>query len=232
MGINTKDTDVFQLLQQLKEVNGTYPPELLAVRRQGYLKQVAEIGAGAGLAAALKSTVKTAQGTGAGIPPAASTLLESLLVVAIVVEAGTVTYFYRDRLVDLYYKITKSPKVEEVANPAVTPSPFVAANIEFTVTPVFTVTGTVTPISTPSVLAELPTHQQPNGSQSDTNQTTIQSGSGSPAISTPDPNSNDPNGNNGNHYGQTPIPARTKEPGNNSNRDSTQNTPSRPNQRP
>ena len=230
MGINAKDTDVFQLLQQLKDVNGTYPPELLAIRRQGYLKQVAEIGAGAGLAAALKSTVKTAQGTGTGIPPAASTLLESLLVAAIVVEAGTVTYFYRDRLADLYNKITKSPKVEEVANPPVTPSPFAAANIEFTVTPVFTVTGTVTPISTPSVLAELPTDQQPNGSQSDTNQTTIQSGS--PAISTPDPNVNDPNGNNGNHYGQTPIPVRTKEPGNNSNQDNTQNTPSRPNHRP
>ena len=75
MGIDAKDTDVFQLLQKLKEVNGTYPPDLLAERRQGYVKQVAKIGAGAGLAAALKSTVKTAQGTGTGIPPAASTLL-------------------------------------------------------------------------------------------------------------------------------------------------------------
>jgi hypothetical protein len=229
MGIDAKDTDVFQLLQKLKEVNGTYPPDLLAERRQGYVKQVAEIGAGAGLAAALKSTVKTAQGTGTGIPPAASTLLESLLVVAIVVEAGTVTYFYRDRLVDLYNNITKSPKVEEVSNPLVMPSPFVGANIQFTVTPVFTVTGTVTPISTPSLLAEVPTHQQQNGSQSDTNQTTIQSAtqSGSPAISTPDPRDD-----NGNHYGQTPIPARTKEPGNNSNRDNAQNNPSGPNHRP
>src|SRR5512142_863194 len=97
MAINPKDIDVLQLLKNVKDANGIYPPELLASRRQIYLKQVAQIGGGAGLAAALKSTAKTG-GKVAGLPPAAGTLLESLLVVAIVAEAGTVTYLYRDKI--------------------------------------------------------------------------------------------------------------------------------------
>ena len=67
MGIDAKYTDVFNLLQKLKESNGTYPKELLAIRRQGYLRQVAEISAAAGLATALKSTAKSAQGTATGL---------------------------------------------------------------------------------------------------------------------------------------------------------------------
>src|SRR6266540_1733990 len=110
MALDPKSTDVFQLLKQLKDANGAYPQDLLASRRQGYLKQVAAISGGAGLAIALKQTVKAAKG--AGLSHVTGTLLEGILVFAIVAEAGAVTYFYRDKLVELYQSITGSPGVQ------------------------------------------------------------------------------------------------------------------------
>jgi len=77
MEIDPKDNDVFQLLKKLKEANGAYPQDLLSLRRQGYLKQVAEVGGGAGLALGLRNTLKS--GRGAGLPPTAGTLLEACL---------------------------------------------------------------------------------------------------------------------------------------------------------
>ena len=237
MGIDAKDTDVFQLLEKLKESNGIYPKDLLAIRRQGYLRQVTEISAAAGLATALKTTAKGAQGTGTGLSSSLSTLLESLLVVAIVAEAGAVTYFYRDKLAALYNNLTKSPKVEEISSPPVTVISSPVADTAFTITPVFTLTVTETPIVTPSPsqLAGLPTDdeavQSDTGTDTNTTHTSITQDSnqgGSQAISTPEPN-----GNNGNHYGQTPIPDRTKEPGNNSNNDNkTQDSQTKPKNKP
>ena len=242
MEINAKDTDVFQLLKQLKESEGPYPKELLVNRRQHYLKQVAEISAAAGVAATLKHTAQGAQGTGTGLSSSVSTLIETLLVIAIFAEAGAVTYFYRDKLAALYNNLTKSPKVEQVSNPPVISSP--VADVAPTITPAFTLTVTETAVITPSQLAELPTAQESiqsaistdtkttqNTSQStsstDTSNTQEANQSGNPAISTPAPN-----GNNGNHYGQTPLPARTKEPGNNSNSNNTPDSQPRPNQKP
>jgi hypothetical protein len=92
MGMDTQNIDVLQLLKKLKDSNGTYPQELLVARRQGYLKQVAEVIGGAGLAAALKTTVKSTQAVGTGSLPSAGTLVEGLLIVAIVAEASTVAY--------------------------------------------------------------------------------------------------------------------------------------------
>ena len=239
MGIDAKDTDVFNLLQKLKESNGTYPKELLAIRRQGYLRQVAEISAAAGLATALKSTAKSAQGTATGLSSSLGTLLESLLVVAIVAEAGVVTYFYRDKLAALYDNLTKSPKVEEISSPPVPVISSPVADTTFIITPsikpVFTLTVTETPIVTPSQLAGLPTEHEavqsdmgPDTNTTHTSTTQDTNTGGSQAISTPDPY-----GNNGNHYGQTPIPARTKEPGNNSNNNNnTQDSPTKPKNKP
>jgi hypothetical protein len=202
MGIDPKNNDVFQLLKKLKADNGTYPQELLVVRRQGYLKQVAEIGGGAGLALGLRNTVKS--GKGAALPPVTGALLEGLLVVAIVAEASTVAYFYRDKFAKLLQNFSNQPKVEEITNPPVIFSPI--PGLELTPSPVITETETETetPVGTPSLLAEQPTQQ---GSDQGSNS--------NPAVSTSAPNSN--HNNNGNHYGQTPIPKRTKEPGNNSN---------------
>jgi hypothetical protein len=206
MALDPKDIDVFQLLKKLKDANGTYPQELMASRRQGYLKQVAEITGGAGLAAALKNTAKTGA-KAVGLPPAAGTLLESLLVVAIVAEAATVTYLYRDKIKETFQSITNSPKVEQISNPPVLSSPVPGLEIALTLTPVAneTITETVTPEVTPSLLAEEPTDGA--GSQG----SSATSGDGSQAVSTPGA----PNGNNtnGNKYGHTPIPERTKKPG-------------------
>ncbi len=213
MATNPQDVDVFQLLKKLKDANGTYPQDLLASRRQMYLKQVAEIGGGAGLAAALKNTAKTG-GKVAGLPPAAGTLLESLLVVAIVAEAGTVSYLYRDKIKEAFRSITNSPKVEQVSNPPVLSSPIPGVGISLTPIPseTGTITETVTPEVTPSLLAGQPT----NGAASQSNGSST---SGSQAVSTPSA----PKGNNGNQYGLTPKPQRTKEPGNNNNNNNNNN---------
>jgi hypothetical protein len=225
MEIDPKNSDVFQLLEKLKQANGTYPPELLALRRQGYLRQVAEIGGGAGLALALKNTAKGgAKGT--ALPPVAGSVLEGILVVAIVAEAGAVTYFYRDKLANLFRRGTDSPKVEEVANPPVISSPI--PGVEFTLTPVVTVTQTATALSTPSPLfAEQPT-QSGTGPNDQNSQTQTTQG-GSPAVSTAAVNDNT---NQGNHYGNTPIPQRTKDSGNTNNDTTNTNTQTKPNKKP
>ena len=214
MEYDPKDNEVIHLLKKLKESNGAYPPAMLASRRQGYLRQVAQVASGAGLAAGIRSLAKGTKGT-AGLPPAAGTLIEALLVVAIVVEAGAVTYFYRDQLAEYFRSITNSPKVEQVASPPVQPS--LIPEIEFTSTPVVTVSVTVsetgtltlTPEGTPSPELAAEATKQGTGSGS-TSRTGNSGGStGSQSVSTQDPNSN-----NGNQYGLTPKPVRTKEPGN------------------
>ena len=198
MEIDPKDNDVFQLLKKLKEANGAYPQDLLSLRRQGYLKQVAEVGGGAGLALGLRNTLKS--GRGAGLPPTAGTLLEGLLVVAIVAEASTVAYFYRSKVTEFFQNFTNTPKVETVANPPILTSPIPGLVISPTLSPDVTVTmtETATAISTPSLMAQDPTN--PGDGQGS-------SSSGSSAVSTPNPNEDS-----GNHYGQTPKPDRTKEP--------------------
>src|SRR5512133_3267717 len=128
MAFDQTDIDVFQLLKKLKAANGAYPQELLASRRQMYLRQVAEVGGGIGLAAALKNTVKNG-GKAVGLPPLAGTLLESLLVVAIVAEAGTVTYLYRDKIKEVFQSITNSPNVEQISSPPVLSSPIPGVEI-------------------------------------------------------------------------------------------------------
>jgi hypothetical protein len=80
------------------------------------------------------------------------------------------------------------------------------------------ITETATPEVTPSLFAEQPTTV--TGSQSSGSSTS--SGGGGSALSTPAA----PNDNNGNHYGQTPVPQRTKAPGNHNN--DTQNQPRPP----
>jgi len=47
--------DVITLLAKLKESEGNYPVEMMASRRQGYVKQIAELTMAAGTSAALKA---------------------------------------------------------------------------------------------------------------------------------------------------------------------------------
>jgi hypothetical protein len=209
MEYDPQDTDVIHLLKKLKDGNGTYPAEMLALRRQHYLSQVAEISGGAGLAMALKNAAKTAKT--AGLPPATGTIVEALLVVALVAEAGAVSYFYRDKIAEYFQKVTNSPTVQEISSPAASHSPI--TEIVLTPSPVLTLTVTVTQTetltltpgisSTPELAAQSP-EEGNNGTSS-----ALSGNTAGPSVST-----QAPKGNNGNQYGLTPKPARTKVPGN------------------
>jgi hypothetical protein len=198
MGFDAQDKEIVRLLTKLKDTDGKYPPDLFAARRQGYLKQMGQIGLGMGVGAGIKNAVKS--GKAPVLSSATSAVLESALVVAIVAEAGTVAYFYRDKLADLFQTITNEASGQEVTPPpvhteleiqGVTPSHAVTATLP-------SVTLSVSPSGT-----ELTSTPVPGGAE-DSN--TIS------ANSTPAPN-----GNNGNHYGQTPKPQRTKDPKGNNN---------------
>jgi hypothetical protein len=224
MEYNPKDIDVIHLLKKLKDSNGVYPQEMLVSRRQGYLKQVAEIGGGAGLAMGLKNTFKNEGG--ASSAPAAGTLVEALLLVAIIAEAGAVAYFYRDKMSDFFQSISNSPRVEMVTEMPAAASPMPA--LDFTSTPLIAVTGTITetatPSGTPTVVFAAEATQREDGEDGEGS-----AGTTNPSVSTPNPGNN--NTNNGNQYGLTPKPERTREPGNdvseNSNNDEQQSNPGR-----
>jgi hypothetical protein len=239
MEYDPKDNEVIHLLKKLKDSNGAYPPEMLSLRRQGYLKQVAEVSAGAGLAVALRNIAKGGRGA-AGASSTAGTVVEALLVVALIAEAGAVTYFYRDKVAEYFQSITRSPKVEEVASPPVLTSPI--AEMQTTPSPVITVTvtGTETLTLTPAIPSGTPPTVLAAGTSLPNGETGVDVGSASTSIpgstsstsstgstggtSAPTSVASDPNGNNGNHYGQTPIPVRTKDQGNTSSSTQTSNT--------
>jgi hypothetical protein len=252
MEYDPKDNEVIHLLKKLKDSNGAYPPEMLALRRAGYLKQVAEISAGAGLAMGLKNMAKGGKGA-AGFSSTAGTIVEALLVVALVAEAGAVTYFYRDKVAEYVNLIARSPKVEEVASPPVVPSPIL--EMQVTPSPIDTITATLTktetltpatPSGTPSPVLvsgttvsagensagiQSASTSGPGGSSSSSSSSSSNSaGDTSGNTGGSSGSSQDPKGNNGNHYGQTPKPERTKEPGNNTS--STQESTSKNNKKP
>jgi hypothetical protein len=198
MGFDAQDKEIVRLLTKLKNTDGKYPPDLLAARRQGYLRQMGQVALGLGVSAGLKNAVKG--GKVPALSSATSTVLESALVVAIVAETGTVAYFYREKLADLFQTITKEAGGQEV-----TPLPVYTELTIEGVTPSHAVTATL-PSATLSVSptgTELTSTPVP-GVVEDNNTVS--------ANSTPTPNEE-----NGNHYGQTPKPQRTKDPNGNNN---------------
>jgi hypothetical protein len=238
MGYDPKDNDVIHLLKKLKNSNGVYPPDMLALRRQGYIKQVAEISSMAGLVVGLKNIAKGGKAAAGLSSSAAGTVVEALLVIALVAEAGAVTFFYRGKVAEYLQTITRVSKVEEVASPPVllspivevqvTPSPLATLTTAVTVTVTETVTPATPSITPSSVLAA--STALPKGSTGVDVQSPAAGGSdgnsGGPSVSSPQ----NPKGNNGNHYGQTPQPERTKEPGPNgsSSQDSTSGSKNKP----
>jgi hypothetical protein len=196
MGFDAQDKEIVRLLTKLKDADGKYPQDLLAARRQNYLRQMGEVGLGMGAGSAIKNAVKGEKAP--SLSPATSKILESALVVAIVAETGTVAYFYRDKWAELFKTITKEAGIQEV-----TPPP---AHTELEiqgVTPAPAVTSTL-PSPTLSVSpTEIELTSTPDPGFIENNNTI--SANSTPAL----------NGNNGNHYGQTPKPERTKEPKNN-----------------
>ena len=208
MGFDAQDKEIVRLLTKLKDADGKYPSDLLVARRQHYLKQMGQIGLGIGMGAVIKNAGKV--GKAPALSSTTSTVLESALVVAIVAETGTVAYFYRDKLAEIFQKITKESRVQEVSS---SPSPVNAGQEIQGVTPSPPLISTL-PSATLSVsptTIELSSTPIPG---------VVEENNTVSASSTPAPNvNNGNNGNNGNHYGQTPKPQRTKEPKNNNNND-------------
>ncbi len=189
-----KHDEVIKLLAKLKDANVGYPPELLALRRQSYLKRLAQLGVGAGIGIALQQTLKNGGGSVLPVAGPMGKLLEAVLVIAIVVEAGAVAYINRDKLITLFQTISVEPKVEDTSTqPGALPA---LPQTGLTNTP--DATETATPNGTPSPdLFPLATSTNTN------------SGGNSQVNATPGPK-----GNNGNQYGHTPKPERIKKPGN------------------
>lgn len=205
--------EIIRLLIKLKDANGAYPQDMLAARRQIYLKQMAAVGQDAGTG--IKSVVNHAKNP--NVSPITSTLLEGALVVAIVAEASTVAYIYRDKLAGLFQSSTVTPKAQEI-----TSLPIVPTSLEVegrTPSPASISTFAAATISvSPSEVTGVPVPDVVNPDNKAASQVS----------STPVPNVN-----NGNHYGQTPKPARTKRPGsNNNNNNSKDNTDKNPGSKP
>jgi hypothetical protein len=207
MGFDAQDKEIVRLLTKLKDADGKYPQELLAARRQNYLRQMGEVGLGIGTSLALKNGVKGEKSL--SLSPATSKILESALVVAIVAETGTLAYFYRDKWAELFQTITKEAGIQEV-----TPPPAHTEMVIQGVTPAPAVTSMLPSVTVSVSPTEIELTSTPILSVLEDNNSTS-------ANSTPAPN-----GNNGNHYGQTPKPERTIEPRNNNNQ------PPRDNSRP
>ena len=190
MEFDLQDQDIINLLTKLKDTAGEYPEQMLEARRQSFLKQMTAVGLGmgatAGIGNALKKTPRTRPFTG--------TLLEVVLIAAILIEISAMAYIYRAELADFFQTITASPKIEEVTPPPVLPTSPV---VPVTVSPAVTSTvASAAPITEPAIVAVTPTGTAIPAAILERNQISA----------TPDPK-----GNNGNHYGQTPKPERTKE---------------------
>jgi len=201
MEFDPKDRQIVELLTKVKNANGGYPPGMLESRRQSYLKSITGAGLGAGIDTGHKNVSKN--GNSAGFPGTAGKLLEIVLVVAIVAEAGALAYFYRDKLADIFRTSSPESSVQEITSPPVITSPLPELEISETSISAFpTGTGTVTVLPSGTPIPGL------------TEDLIINNDGGvNPADSTPVPN-----GNNGNHYGQTPKPERTKENDNNNDK--------------
>jgi hypothetical protein len=198
MEFEPHDQDIIRLLTKLKDIHGEYPENLLVTRRQSYLKRMieTELGMSGG------NEIKKARGNTKhpSASPPASALLETALVVAIVTEASVMAYFYRGKLADFVQTVTAGARAEEATSAPVIPTSSAVQGI----TPSPAITSTAVAAS-PTGIAGTPTSTPMPNLVGDHGSSTTPGVSSTP----------DPKGNNGNHYGQTPKPERTKENGNN-----------------
>lgn len=201
MELLPNDKKVIDLLSKLKNSDGAYPSDILTARRQGYLRQVANIGLGIGVGAGLKNVAKSGNGAGT-VATITSKILETALIAAIAIEAGAAAYLYRDKIADLIRNYTSSANVQEVAPPSDNSAAEGSELIAITESPSATA-------ATPSATAAVTLSSTLAPVISEEN-----NGTGSSVNATPDPGDQ-----NGNQYGLTPKPERTKDPnpGNNNN---------------
>ena len=218
MRANVQDQEIVKLLTKLKEAEKGYPQELFSARRQRYLEQIGTVGLGLGAGKSISEAIRDVKN-----PPAStsvtSTLLETVLLVAIVAEAGTVAFLYRDKVADFLRTFSTSPRVQEVTPPPVVPPSQVAISV--TSTPGTTLTAAM-PTLSPSPTGTAGGVTQTPGPGDVVEEINPAIGLPTQAVSTQVPPTriastpipNDDNGDNGNHYGQTPKPERTKVPEN------------------
>lgn len=205
MEFNSQDQDIINLLTKLKNIASEYPEPMLATRRQSFLKQMTEVGLGIGAGMGPKSVLGKTNTPGR-TPPFTSTLVETALIAVIVIEASAMAYFYREKLASFFETITASSETEQITPPSVVSTPDVQI-----VSPSPVLTSTV--FSTQSVTEPAVLILTPTGTSVPEN-----------ALEANPPGSPPAKGNNGNHYGQTPKPERTKtNNGNNSSNDNNGN---------
>lgn len=205
----TSDQDVLNLLTGLKNAEGNYPADMIHTRREMFVKQAAAMaviakaagnsvgtsGSGQGAASSAGGTVGTA-GTSLSI----STLLETALVIAIVVEVGVATYFYRDKIAE-FISSNLSPRAEHVASPPGSSlSDTLTGEASSTETPDGTVVVTETDTLTPPVIILPGVNDTYNGGGG--TQVTPEP----PVESTPSPDDHP-----GLHLGQTKQPTQAPE---------------------
>ena len=198
MEFEPEEKDIVELLEKLKNRGGTYPRKMLASRRHSYLSQVASIGAGLGFAAVgVKAAAKTAKSgtTSAHLPLmptlSASTLVEAILVTAIVVQVGIVAYNYRDRLANFFTGISATPTIVEFMPTSQIESSAPEIVPALSATPMLT----PSPTGTLSITVTVATTEPPIGE------------TGEEGLSIVDVTATaTPKDDNGNHYGQTPNP--------------------------
>lgn len=209
MGFEPQAQDIIRLLTKLKDIDEQYPAHMLVAQRRSYLKRMTEIGLGIRADHSIRNAAENKK------PPhgssTASTLLETALIVAIVAEAGVMAYFYRDKMADFFRTITTDSRGGEITPPPVIPTSLEVQGV--TPSPAITSTSPLTAAAENSAGIIVTATSTPAPGAADEAGTTPEV---NPLNSTPDPNGD--NGNNGNHYGQTPKPERTKENNGNNNK--------------
>ena len=183
-------SELFELLGQLKNKKVEYPDELLAARRAGFIAQINAIptipqgGQGGSGGSGGAGSSGSSGGLGGSTIPGASahaieTVLGYVLAGAVTILAGTVAYVYQDEIRDLINP--PAPTVEIIDSEAPTP------------TPVSTPISTDTEIPTPTII--ITTATPPAGDEETTS-------------SQAEPTNTNP----GLHLGQTKTPKPSKPP--------------------
>lgn len=197
MEFEPEDQEIVDLLIKIKNRDGKYPRKLLESRRQVFLSQMASVGLGLGLGTGLKQATKSSKGWNLAHLPAmsASTVVETLLVLVIVVQASIVAYNYRDTIADFVKSLSSTPTAVSIPVTGASQEDGIVSD-----TPTVIATDTSTPTPTTSPSSTVTTGPSQPGFDNGANSTA------DPAVTQAPPT----NTNNGNHFGQTPKPTQQK----------------------
>jgi len=158
---NFNDSNVLELLANLKEAGSTYPSNMIEARRASFIEQAAAMGllntVGNGTGSNGGSgTSSPAAGAGGGSFPL-TIFLESVLLVAVLLAATVGTFTYRNKLTgfinSLFFpkvQVTSTPPEDAQFTPAIIPVTGEETPTE-TPTPLTTSTNTVTATVTETV---------------------------------------------------------------------------------